>query len=160
MQCHAVAQLHVHAFDDVDFSGFRPVGAHGPEGRPCPAYAAGHVGEVQDDQAMRVRLFTSKSHARSPGSACHVRVVDAHVDGPVARADQPATLRCALINVCHVAVGWVGVLFRWLVVDVRNESICHGIREAETYGKEVEHGKKVAIGIVIFQHITSCAEGH
>lgn len=46
--------LEVDALDDVDLAAVGPVGADHPEGGPDPAGGAGHVGQVDGDEAVGV----------------------------------------------------------------------------------------------------------
>lgn len=52
VQGHGVGGGGVDAFDDVDFAHRGPVGADEPEGGPDATDAAGHVGDVGQEQAF------------------------------------------------------------------------------------------------------------
>lgn len=152
MQGHLVGRLVVDAFDDVDLAVLGPVRAQHPEGGPATADAAGHVGQVEDDQTVSVGVCAFQADGLAAGFAGGVGVVDADVDAVAAGGvDQTAAGGGVAVDVADVAIGWVGVL--WMLVTLLTCCVDW------TYREEVELVKERVRGaVVVFQCISSRAE--
>ena len=109
VQGHEVRMLAVDAFDDVDFAicgpGFR---FRRPEGGPRAAGAGGHVGEVEDDEAVRVGFVALHAEGHTAGVCGGKGGVDAHVDFAVVGFEVPHFLGGGTVGEGDIALGWVG----------------------------------------------------
>lgn len=96
MKGHRICCLIVDAFNDINFATATvnntffvtldtrnvlvgPVGTDHPKGRPCPADAARHVIEIQDDETFVVGFLARDSNTGS-SSSLHVCMINTHVD--------------------------------------------------------------------------------
>lgn len=107
MEGHGIGGLGIDALDDVDLARVGPVGAKRPEGRPLTAGAAGHMSEVENDEACIVRLFGGDADRVAATAGGNVLTVHAHVDGIVLGADQAGRLSGGLVDVVHIAMSGV-----------------------------------------------------
>ena len=80
MEGHGVSLGAVDSFDDVDFARSRPIGADEPKGGPDAADAAGHVGDVGEEEATVEGFFAGDADALAARVGGGI-VVDAHVSG-------------------------------------------------------------------------------
>lgn len=109
MQSHEVRMLVIDAFDDVDFAVRGPgIGFCGPEGGPGAAGAGGHVGEVEDDEAMCVGFVALHTEGHAAGVGGGEGGVDAHVDFVVVGFEVAHFLGGGAVDEGDVTLGWVG----------------------------------------------------
>ena len=74
---HLVLALRIDALKDVNFAAVGPVGADHPEGGPGAADAAGHVREVEHNEAVRILSLARETHAGATAAGGDVGMVDA-----------------------------------------------------------------------------------
>lgn len=54
---HGVGVAFVHAFENIDLAGVRPIGADRPKGWPYTTDPSGHVVKVEDDETVGVGIL-------------------------------------------------------------------------------------------------------
>ena len=110
---HRVLGLVVDALDDVDLTGVGPVGAGHPEGGPDAASGAGHVFEVEDDEAVGVLgLGGDADGVAAAAGGWGGGGVGLDGDLVVGGGDEVRGLSGGLVDIIDVAVGWVIFLCR------------------------------------------------
>ncbi len=149
---HGVGGGAVDAFDYVDFAHCGPVGSDEPESGPDAADAAGHVGDVGEEEAFVVGFFAGDADALAAGVGCGV-VVDAHVGGVAVVADgsDHFVLHCGgVVDILHEAGRGVGLgegrkgVEEVVALVGIGEDIA-GYAHAEDGGKGEEAGEAVGI---------------
>lgn len=110
MQCHEIRALAIHPLDDIDFPiGGPGVRFRGPERGPGAAGAGRHVGEVEDDEGVRVGLEALHAEGGAAGGRGRGGAVDAHVNFPIGEGfEEAGLLSGGAVEVGHVALGGVG----------------------------------------------------
>ena len=110
VKCDLVSTGEVDAFQDVDLAVVRPVTAYEPECGPDATDGPGHMGDVGDEETMRIGFVAGDANGVAAGG-CGVQggVINAHVDLVVVGVDKALALGCALGLVVDPATGWVSV---------------------------------------------------
>lgn len=85
---HLVLTPRIDAFDDIDLPAVRPVRPRHPERGPGATDAGGHVGEIEDDEAVGVLGFGCETDAVAAATGCDASVVDAPCDLAVADVEE------------------------------------------------------------------------
>ena len=162
---HGVCGGAVDAFDDVDFAHGWPVGPHEPEGGPDAADAAGHVGDIGQEEALVVGFLAGDADALAAGVGGGV-VVDAHVCGVAVVADGAyhLVLHCGcVVDVLHESSGGIGFreggegVKEVVPFVVIGESIA-GYAHPEEGRKGEEAGESVRIHVGTARRSFSCGK--
>lgn len=134
MQCHEIRALAVHPFDDVDFPVDGPgVRFRGPERGPGAAGAGGHVGEVEDDEGVRVGLEALHAEGGAAWGRGRGGAVDAHVNFPIREGfEEAGLLSGGAVKVGNVALSGV----RDGLKGERSEPVGGGVVVLEGVGAE------------------------
>ena len=112
VQSKRVLGLVADTLDDVDLAAVGPVGTRHPEGWPDPAGGAGHVLEIEDDEAVRVLFLACHADGVAPTAGTSFGGVRFDRDNAVVHTDEAGVLGRAAVDVVDVAMGWIIFLLR------------------------------------------------
>lgn len=110
VQRHGVGLGLVDALEDVDLARVRPVGSYGPEGRPDAALIFGGVGDVSDEETLRIALLRDDASGIATGIGRALDLgVGTEIDGVVGVAGQRLGVGLDGRVVLDESVGGVGL---------------------------------------------------
>lgn len=104
---HLVLATGVDALDDIDLATAWPVRTRHPEGGPCAADTAGHMGEIEDHQGMSVLGFACEANTVAPSARGDICMIDAKCNLSSIDAEEALGGGSALVDIVDVSMGWV-----------------------------------------------------
>lgn len=103
MKSDGVLGLGVYTLNDVNLTRARPVGTEHPESWPSTTNAAGHVGNIGQEQPASERLLRSHTNRLAAVGRIHRLIINTHEDATLGVACKSLILGGIGVNIVHEA---------------------------------------------------------